>query len=442
ELRYQQNVLATAYLSNNEALLPPKINACETENINIFIFIRIDDETFIQMYNSRSQEGQPRINTRAWYMLVTQIGLFDRLSPGGEPIIADYLGDSTGSIQLYSQIDEHTYLFLETPKEHIETNASLALQFSIYASLFTLMLGMIVTYFISSRITEPIRRIDAAAKKISNMDFSERCPVTSEDEIGQLSESINIMSDKLKTNIDLLKKDLEREEQTNRMRRDFMANVSHDFKTPLSLIAAYTEAIRDGEGSEEERQEYCDIIIEQSNTMSQFVTRLLSLSKLESGMASFDMSFFSINDVVATVIKNHKLLLQQKEIHYTVQTEDEYIVQGDYNQITQAFTNLLENAIKYVDEKKEIRVAIREADEEGKIGVFVYNSSPPLPDEDQEHLFDEFYKRDKSRGADSKSYGLGLAIFRAIIAGHQGSYGVYNIDEGVVFWFELNKEEL
>ncbi|PWM99291.1 MAG: HAMP domain-containing histidine kinase [Massilioclostridium sp.] len=422
-----------AYSQDGITGLQEPLQECAAQNTTVLVYDQIQ-RNFIFLGNQNTNVD-PRIESELWLRQAEQDQIFNKLQ-GRKYVFMEADGQLTDSIYFYTKLNEHTYLFMETPKAYIETTANTALQFFAYVSIGALVLGILATYFMASKIVRPIKQIDSTAQKISNMDFSEKCDVHTGDEIEALANSVNKMSDALKQNIDILKRDLEREEQTNKMRREFVANVSHDFKTPLSLISAYSEALRDNT-EPEKSGEICDILVEQSNTMSQLVNQLLTLTQLESGMMTYEMSFFSINELVSTVIHNCKILLEKKGITVQSNLEEEMMVQGDFNRIVQVFTNIFENAIKYVDEKKKISVWLTR--QNGMVRVNLFNSHPPIPQQDLNEVFDLFYRADKSRTASAKSYGIGLAIVKTIIQAHEGNCGAYHKDDGVVFWFELKE---
>ncbi|MFA5154030.1 MAG: HAMP domain-containing sensor histidine kinase [Clostridia bacterium] len=337
-----------------------------------------------------------------------------------------------------------SYIILSSPKEFIETTANTAKRFVLYVSLVTLLIAVIAVVIISEKITKPIVNINKVANKISNLDFTESCKVSGKDEISDLGKSINEMSIKLQDSIDyleqraqLLTMDLKKQETSNKTEKEFIASVSHDFKTPLSLIMAYSELLMDKYKEDEEAKSQLLIITDQAIKMNLMVNQLLTLSQLESGTARIENTIFCLNEAVESVMNDLSIMIEQGNIHLTFNYQDDYIVEGDYNLITHVITNLLENAIKYTDDKKIINININEID--GKIRTSIYNTHQGISDQSIPNLFNSFYKEDKSRGGNSKSYGLGLSIVKAIMEMHNCSYGAYNSNAGVVFWFELNK---
>jgi signal transduction histidine kinase len=394
-------------------------------------------------------QGDAKYNPIMWINSAKGSLVFDRLESDPSGVIIANQDDFSmqqdkigyRSILLYSQIKEGVYLFLETPREFIKQTADLAVRFTLYASLLTLLIALVLIAFISKKITKPILNMENVANKIANLDFNDHCRVESNDELGQLGTSINRMAETLQENIQrltvmnaMLREDLAREEQTNKIRREFIANVSHDFKTPLSLITAYSESIRDQEQDREELNRQCDIILSESNKMDGLVNQLLKLSQLESKMITLQESMFDLTGSVEEMIYKYQILLKGKHLNLLFINREERIAFGDYAKIGQVLGNLIENAIKYTLEDGTIKIWITKED---KYIIHIYNESKEVSDIDPSQLFISFYKRDQSRSLEDKSYGLGLAIVKAIVELHGNQCGAYKEENGIVFWFEV-----
>ncbi len=367
---------------------------------------------------------------------------------GKDYVMEDNPARDLAFLRLFSHVEGNTYLLLETPRRYIGEIANLAVQYTAYLSAAALLLGAVVIYMVVSRITRPIQQIQVAAEQIARLDFSGACQASSTDEIGLLAQSINHMSEELQANINALMKanlmlqdDILRQEQTDRMRRQFIANVSHDFKTPLTLITSYAEALRDfGAEDEAASQEYCRIILEEGEKMSNMLRQLLGLTQLESGMIQLERTVFSVSEIIQDVAQKYKLLTRQRSISVSLALDDSIIVDADYQQIGEVVTNLFENAVKYAQAGAHIRVSALRQGERCRISVF--NTGKPIAEQDLQNLFLSFYRGDESRQRDKQGYGLGLAIVRSILEMHGEHYGVQNTGDGVEFWFTLPITEL
>lgn len=351
------------------------------------------------------------------------------------------LESGTSMLVLTTSLDGELYLQIQTPLEYIKSTADLAVQYTCIVSVVILLIGTVWIYILAGRVTKPISRIQDVADKIARLDFSERCEQDGGDELAKLSQSINYMSDKLQASIsqlvaanEVLQSDLERQQKTDRMRRQFIANVSHDFKTPLTLIISYAEALM-SLPDESARDEYADIIISEGNKLSGMVGRLLNLSKLESGVDSIEIAPFCLCEAVEEVTGKHKIITEKKRLSVESAIPPEIVVNADYYRIHQVITNLFENAVKYTADNGNIRVY---ADVNGEnCTVSVENTGAHIDECDMENLFDSFYRADKSRTNSQNSFGIGLAVVKAVMEAHHRPYGVENIGDGVRFWFEL-----
>lgn len=347
------------------------------------------------------------------------------------------------ALMLYTKMEDSRYLSLDTPRQYLAETAELATKACATISFFTLVLASCALYFICKRITAPITEIQRTAESIADLNFSTKCPVRSADELGRLSGAINEMSDSLQANIhdlenanQLLRDDLHRQEQQDTMRKRFIANVSHDFKTPLTLITSYADGLRElGDDQRVQREEYCEIISGEGYKMTHMVQALLNLSRLESGMVQLSQMAFSINEIVNEVTRKYGLLAEKRGLTVQRALPDEIIVSADYQRIEQVVTNLFENAVKYTPEGGRILVSTQRRG--GYCLVCVFNTGENLPQSDLEKLFISFYRTDQSREQNTQSYGLGLAIVRSIMELHKQEYGARNVPCGVEFWFNL-----
>ncbi|MFA9422352.1 MAG: ATP-binding protein [Sedimentibacter sp.] len=451
-LKIGSNQIRNTYLTADIDNTAAEIINNERQNMTICIFT-MDLETGIGEIEYYSRQKFPSLNpihneiTNLFDSLFKENAFSQLTNDNNFYLYTDKNNEFNNDITILSNITDNKYIIVQTPIPFIKGVANLAIKYSLYISMFTLFLGAILIYFIADRTTKPIRQIQIAADKISNLDFIHRCDVTSNDEIGLLAVSINNMAVKLQDYVsqlvvanDVLKNDLMRQEKTDKMRKQFVANVSHDFKTPLTLIMSYSEALLDIEHIDETtKKEYLNIIISEGNKMSEFVHELLRLSQLESGMIKLEKSNFSINEIINDTIRKNKIIAHEKNLHVEKSILDNSIVFGDYSRIEQVLQNLYENAVKYSMYNGFIRVSANNVD--NKCIIKVYNEGNNISDEDLENIFTSFYRSDKSR-KNMGSYGLGLAIVKAIMDMHNEKYGVSNVDGGVEFWFELENIDM
>jgi len=444
--------IKTSYLANNLDAIVSTIIDHEVQNMSICIFsLDINTGDGELEYYSRQKYFSEKPFDKDVLFLVEKLyneDAFNKLTDKNKYyIINDDKNHFDNNITVLSNLKNNKYILMQTPKKFIRDISDLAIKYTLYISIFTFLIGAIIIYFIADRSTKPIREIQKIADKISNLDFSYRCNVMSDDEIGLLSVSINNMAGKLQDFVsqlmianEKLKDDLTRQEKTDKMRKQFIANVSHDFKTPLTLIMSYSEALLDMKDMDETtKSEYLNIIINEGNKMSEFVQELLKLSQLESGMVKLEKSNFSINEIINDTIRKNKIITTSKNLIIEKSITDSSIVFADYYRINQVFQNLYENAVKYAANNGIVRVTT--SNDINKCVVKISNTGKRISDEDIENIFISFYRSDKSR-KNMGSYGLGLAIVKVIMDMHGENFGVQNIDDGVEFWFELENVEM
>lgn len=330
-----------------------------------------------------------------------------------------------------------------SPFQPIEEASSIIKSFYIYLALFALVVIIVLSIIYTNIISKPLVKINQVALKLSNLDFSETCPIESEDEIGNLAKTLNFLSLNLNNALkDLntansnLKKDIENEKKLEAMRKEFVANVSHELKTPIALIEGYAEGIKDGIVEEGEIDDYLDVIIDESHKMNSLVMDMLELSKLESPNFKLNLTDFSIISLINKCCKNldHFVAKKNLKINYL---KDDFLVVGDEFRINEVITNLLTNAIEHSKDNSSIDIVIDDLKDTVKVNIINYGNS--IPKEEMKNIWDKFYKIDKSRNRILGGTGLGLAIVKNILVLHKSRFGVENISDKICFFFTLNK---
>ena len=347
--------------------------------------------------------------------------------------------------------DNETAFLMTTPIMSMKEPISLFNNFLIILSVITLLVGSIVIYIFSYGISEPIIKLAKLSKKMSNLDFDTKYQDNRKDEIGILGNSMNEMSQKLEKTIKelknaniQLKSDIEQKEKLDLMRREFIANVSHELKTPIALIQGYAEGLQSGIAEKkEDREYYLDVIVDETNKMNKMVRQLLELSSLEKEIDDIDITRFNLYEIVSQVCKNQNIVLEQNSINLTIEIDKNITVWADEFKIEEVITNYLTNAIHHIDENKLIKIYTSKINED-IIRLNVYNSGEQLSDENLINVWEKFYKTDKARTRAYGGIGLGLSIVKAIAEKHNTNCGCININEdnmtkkGVIFYFDLN----
>ncbi|MEL7564076.1 MAG: ATP-binding protein [Dehalobacterium sp.] len=323
--------------------------------------------------------------------------------------------------------------------------ATVIRQFYIYFYAIALFLIFILSLIYSKMIAKPLLILNKTALKMSELDFSVQCPVKSQDEIGNLSATLNFLSEKLNSSLSeltaankKLKEDIEKEKKLDLMRNDFIAGVSHELKTPISLISNYAEGIKDNITNGAKREYYSDIIIDETKKMASLVEDMLNLSQLESGSFKLKIENFPIISLLNSIVERYMDNAQFKGKTFDRQISiDDLDVIGDMFRIEQVLTNLVDNALKYTPAGGIIKIFAE--DQGDKVLIEIENPGEQIPDDELQNIWSKFYRIEKSRNKDLGGIGLGLSIVKEILDLHGSEYGVMNTAYGVKFYFKLRK---
>ncbi len=345
---------------------------------------------------------------------------------------------------LSNETNDGVWVYMRSNYQSMHESASVSNQLLAYVGLFAMVVGILIIFIVSTSYTKPILRLANHAKKMAELDFNARYDEHRLDEIGLLGDSMNALSVKLEDTISELKtannelqSDIDRKQKQEEMRTEFLANVSHELKTPIALIQGYAEGLQDNVNDDAESREfYCDVIIDEANKMNKMVKSLLSLNQLEFGSGQIHFERFDIIDVIQSVINSYEILGKDKEVTLSFQKPEPIYVWADEYMVEEVVTNYISNAFNHVagDMVIEIKAEIREQ----VVHISVFNSGKPIPTEDVDRIWDKFYKVDKARTREYGGNGIGLSIVKAIMEAHNQHYGVINYDNGVEFWFEAD----
>jgi signal transduction histidine kinase len=280
---------------------------------------------------------------------------------------------------------------------------------------------------------------------MSSMDFNEKCAVEREDEIGSLAKTLNFLSENLSNALSDLKEknkklelDIEKERQLEKLRKDFIAGVSHELKTPIGIIEGYAEGLKDNVVEGEAREIYLDIIIDEAKKMNSLVMDMLELSRLEAGKTKLNINEFDLKELFEKVALKNQVDISNNNLTLIRNFSlNNYSVLGDSFKIEQVLTNFLTNAIKYTNNGEKIIVDIVEKKEH--LYFSIENTGAFIPENELSNIWSQFYKIDKARNRSARSTGLGLAIVKNLLTLHNSDFGVMNTKEGVKFYFSLKK---
>ena len=345
--------------------------------------------------------------------------------------------------------DNATIFIMTMPMESSQESAAISNRFLMFVGIVVILAGSILIYFITRHITMPIKRLSELSEKMSNLDFDARYETSrrSTEEIDTLGNSMNVLSERLKTTIGelkeanaQLKKDIDEKVQIDEMRKEFIANVSHELKTPIALIQGYAEGLVEGMAEDKENRDYyCGVIMDEAGKMNRMVRQLLTLTALEFGGERLSVERFDLTELIASVISSSGVLLKQNELTVDFDGKEPVYVMGDEFKIEEVITNYLTNAIHHVGGgEKKIQIRIDHRRDGKEVCVEVFNTGNPIPDEALPNLWTKFYKVDKARTREYGGSGIGLSIVKAIMEMHHKACGVKNHENGVEFWFTLD----
>ena len=340
--------------------------------------------------------------------------------------------------------DNQTIFIMSMPIASIQESVQLSNKFMLYVGLTVLAAGGILIYFVTRRITSPIMSLAALSARMSELDFEARYTGTEENEIGVLGRSMNTLSEKLKETIGELKtannelqKDIEEKIRIDETRKEFIANVSHELKTPIALIQGYAEGLTEGMAEDPgSRDYYCEVIMDEAGKMNRMVKQLLTLTALEFGNDKPVMEQFDIVGLIQGLLSSAGILIQQKGATVVFEQKEPIYVWADEFKIEEVVTNYLNNALNHLAGERRIEIRVEKENKEVKVSVF--NTGEHIPEEDLNKLWVKFFKVDKARTREYGGSGIGLSIVKAIMDSHHKAYGVANVKDGVEFWFTLD----
>ena len=302
----------------------------------------------------------------------------------------------------------------------------------LQAGLVTLVISIILALLIARSIAKPLQRITAATEEIARGNYDQTLDITSPDEVGRLAASFNAMVHEVKA--------------SRQAQRDFVANVSHELKTPLTSIQGFSQAILDGTADDEvNRYRAMEIIDSEANRMSRLVDELLDLARIESGQVKMLREPVDLAQMLEACVEKFALRAREGNVELVLDVPALPLVTGDKDRLDQVFTNLLANALKYTPPDGKVMVKAQEVKKiRKKVGlastveISVTDTGTGIPLEDLSHIFERFYQVDKSRAGQDRGAGLGLTIARQIVEAHEGSISVESVrDLGTKFTVSL-----
>lgn len=325
------------------------------------------------------------------------------------------------------KLNNNTQLFISASLEPLDATVTILRSQLFYITLLIVALSLVVSYFISKRISNPIIKMKNKAKEIAKGNYNITFENSEIEEINELSKTLNYACSELI--------------KTEDLRRELLANVSHDLKTPLTMIKAYAELIRDVTYNDKEKMEKnLNIIIDETDRLNILVNDILELSKIQSNSTPLNIEEFDLNELIKEILKRYEIYIEKENYKIEYKEKENIKIKADKIRIEQVLYNLINNAINYTGEDKKVIIQIK--NEKNKIRVEIKDTGKGIEKKELEYIWDKYYKVDKTHTRVQVGSGIGLSIVKNILISHNFNYGVESkINKGTTFYFEIPKND-
>lgn len=305
--------------------------------------------------------------------------------------------------------DETYYIFAASPMEQVEGLMGTMTKLFVRVAIIPILLMFVLSILITYRMAKPLKNMSDAAKAMAKGDFSKRIPVTSDDEIGELAVSFNMMTNSLA--------------RLETMRRSFVGSVSHELRTPMTTISGFIDGILDGTIPEDKHRYYLSIVSSEVKRLSRLVNGMLDISKLEAGEVQLKKDIFSLREMIFSIVIGQEQRIEKGGFEIEgLDNLDDIKISADRDLIHQVVYNLVDNAIKFTNQNGKISFTLSE--ENDNITFVIKNTGDGIPENELPFVFERFYKGDKSRSDIKNSLGLGLYLVKTIVSAHKGQVSV------------------
>ena len=323
------------------------------------------------------------------------------------------------------KLEDGTVIFISTPLKIMGSILTVIQKEFIYAAVVVLVISLLIAYFLANIFSNPITKMTEESKKMAKGNYDVKFKESSIEEINDLAKTLNNTSRELA--------------KTESLRRELLANVSHDLKTPLTLIKANAEMVKDlTYSNEEKRNSNLDVIIKETDRLNLLVEDILDLSKAQSDTMKLEISIVNLNDLVKSILTRYEVLKDRDGYKIKFKTDKKYVIKADKKRLEQVIYNLINNAINYTGEDKTVSINIKDYND--FIRFEVIDTGNGINDEDLKYIWDKYYKVDKKYKRVTHGTGLGLSIVKNILELHKFKYGVNTSEKGTNFYFDIPKE--
>ena len=320
---------------------------------------------------------------------------------------------------------ESGHVFIYSPLEDLD-GATIVLKSQLfYITIMVIILACLISYFLSNKITEPITKITKKAKELGEGNYNIKFDSSDVLEIDELANTLNHVSHDLS--------------KIDELRRDLLANVSHDLKTPLTMIRAYAEMVRDITYKDKEKMDKdLNVIIAETERLNILVNDILDLSKMQADADKLNIQQFDLCEVIKEVMLRYDILKTTEDYNFVVELPNKAIVKADKQKIIQVIYNLVNNAINYTGNDKKVFVRVLQSKKE--FIVEVQDTGKGIKKEEIPYIWDKYYKNDKKHQRNVLSTGIGLSIVKEVLTKHKFDFGVKSVPKkGSTFYFKIKK---
>ena len=326
---------------------------------------------------------------------------------------------------LYGVNVSNGYVYIYTTLENVDRTSIIVNGQMIYIVIITIIIALLVAFFLAKKISNPIVKITNQAREMANGNYNIDFYKNGIYEIDELADTLNYLQSEVS--------------KTDQYRRDLMANVSHDLKTPLTMIKAYSEMIRDiSYKDEKKREEHLNIIINETDRLNILVGDILELSKAQANVDDLEITDYDLAYEINEIVKRYQIIKETENYVFELDIPENIMVKADKNKINQVIYNLINNAINYTGEDNKVLIRVIEGKNDYLIEIV--DTGKGISKEDIKHIWDRYYKKDKNHKRNVVGTGLGLSIVKSILEKHNFKYGVSSkINKGTTFYFRIKK---
>jgi signal transduction histidine kinase len=390
------------------------------------IVVQIFDQSGNQKPSQNMFENMnsPHMNPQALSDLISKISQ----SQNGKTSYITTDPRVNGQVLVYGAILANTpngplYLYINSQIAPIGSTTAVLQTQLVIVTIISLLLALLISLLIASRLSRPITKITRTAKELAGGNYNVRFLTGNYSEINQLADTLNYATAELS--------------KTDELRRELIANISHDLRTPLTMIKMYAELIRDVSGEKaEKRSAHTQVIIEEADRLSALITDMLDLSKLQAGTAQMNIKEFDLGEKTKTILNRFHALSERDGYVFKLELDPGIMVWADEQKIEQVIYNLVSNAVNYTGEDKTVAIKVKKSGTKARLEVI--DTGKGIPEDKLEQIWERYYKVKETHKRAVVGTGLGLSIVKGILEAHHAGFGVESaVGKGSDFWFEL-----